>query len=141
LDELPDNYFDCIVFNEVLWHMVDPYSLVNTIKSKLAPEGVVVASLPNIRFFEVLFFLLFFKRWDYQKCGVLDKTHLRFFTFKNIKELFTSNGYEIREFKGINPTRSVLYNTVNILTLGFMWDSRYTQFACVAQKKKVTNEQ
>ena len=141
LDELPDNYFDCIVFNDVLEHMVDPYSLVNTIKSKLAPEGVVVASLPNIRFFEVLFFLLFSKRWDYQKCGVLDKTHLRFFTFKNIKELFTSNGYEIREFKGINPTRSILYNIVNILTLGFMWDSRYTQFACVAQKKKVTNEQ
>jgi 2-polyprenyl-3-methyl-5-hydroxy-6-metoxy-1,4-benzoquinol methylase len=140
LEDLPDNSFDCIVFNDVLEHMVDPYSALNKIKSKLTPNGVVVASLPNVRFFEVLFFLLFFKRWDYQECGVLDRTHLRFFTYKNIKELFESNGYDICEFKGINPTKSILYNVVNILTLGFMWDSRYIQFACVAQKKKKKDE-
>ena len=114
---------------------MDPYSLVNTIKSKLAPGGVIVASLPNVRCFEVLFFLLFFKRWDYQEYGVLDRTHLRFFTYKNIQELFIMSDYEISHIKGINPTNSILYKMVNIMTLGFMWDSRYPQFACVARKQ------
>jgi len=140
LGDLPESYFDCIIFNDILEHMVDPYTLVNKIQSKLASEGVVVASLPNVRFFEVLFFLLFFKRWDYQKCGVLDRTHLRFFTYKNMQELFTMSGYEILSLKGVNPTKSILFNVVNILTLGFMWDSRYTQFACVVKKKKVSGE-
>ncbi len=134
LNELPDKYFDCIILNDILEHLSDPHSLLKNINQKLSINGVIVASIPNIRYFEVLFFLLLFKRWDYKDHGVLDKTHSRFFTQKNIKELFQESGYEVVTLKGIHPTSSILYNFVNCLTLGFMWDSRYMQFACVSKK-------
>src|SRR5437868_10634770 len=47
LPELPDASFDCIVFNDVLEHLHDPYSVVADVARLLAPGGVVVASLPN----------------------------------------------------------------------------------------------
>jgi len=51
LDELPDQYFDCIIFNDILEHLADPYSILLKIKNKISKEGMVVCSLPNVRYF------------------------------------------------------------------------------------------
>lgn len=130
---LPDNYFDCIVFNDVLEHLVDPFKALIEIKNKLKTGGVVVCSIPNIRYFFVLKDLLFKKQWRYEDSGVLDKTHLRFFTKNSILDMFNVLGYQILEIKGINKSTSKKLALFNILTFGYFSDTRYSQFACVAK--------
>lgn len=135
LDDLPSNYFDCIVFNDVLEHMINPYSVLKRIKNKLSSNGVVVCSIPNVRHVRVLRDLLFGKQWKYQESGILDKTHLRFFTKKSIKDMFNDADYQILEIRGINGTKWWKFFWINIFTFGFFSDSRFIQFACVAKLK------
>jgi 2-polyprenyl-3-methyl-5-hydroxy-6-metoxy-1,4-benzoquinol methylase len=87
IKDLPDNYFDVIYFNDVLEHLVDPYSVLNNVKSKLTKDGVLISSIPNMRYHNTFVRLLFNKDWLYQDFGVMDFTHLRFFTSKSIKRM------------------------------------------------------
>jgi len=129
---LPDGHFDCIVFNDVLEHLVDPYGVIEAVKEKLAPKGVIVASIPNVRFIHNLFHVLVRKQWKYIESGILDSTHLRFFTYKSIEDMFHEHGYEIVALRGVNPVRSLWFGLFNLCSLGMFADSRYFQFACVA---------
>jgi 2-polyprenyl-3-methyl-5-hydroxy-6-metoxy-1,4-benzoquinol methylase len=133
LEQLPDGYFDCITFNDVLEHLIDPYRVLLAVKSKLSPGGVVVASIPNVRFFRNLFNLVVRGDWRYEDAGTLDKTHVRFFTKKSIAPMFESLGYRIIQLKGINATPSRKVALFNLATLGAFSDTRYLQFCCVAQ--------
>jgi len=54
IDEIPKNYFDCIVFNDVLEHCIDPAAILAKSKDMLTDHGTVVCSLPNIRYFFAL---------------------------------------------------------------------------------------
>lgn len=136
IDEIPDNYFDCIVFNDVLEHLVDPFSLLLDIKNKLKKDGTIVSSIPNVRYFLNLKNLLIKKQWKYEDAGILDKTHLRFFTFRSIVEMFNSLNYEIKIIKGINPINSWKFSLLNILSFGYLSDTKYMQFACVVKPKE-----
>ncbi len=135
LNNLPNNYFDCIVFNDVLEHMTDPYSLLKEIKSKLSPTGVIVCSIPNIRHISIIKKYLIKGQWKYEDFGIMDRTHFRFFTYKSIIEMFTDSGYDMLKIKGINASSWWKSLPINILTLGFFWDTRYIQFACMAKPK------
>lgn len=135
IESLPDKFFDCIIFNDVLEHMADPYTLLEKIKSKLSQEGNIVCSIPNVRHVRVLRDLLFKKQWKYQDAGVLDRTHLRFFTKKSIIDMFNDLDYEIIEIKGIHPTKFWMFFPVNLVTFGLFSDSRFIQFACVVRPK------
>ncbi len=137
--QLPDEYFDCIVCNDVLEHLIDPCGLLRDLKAKLAPGGVVVASIPNVRFCKNLFRLVFRGTWDYSDYGILDRTHLRFFTYKSLIRMWRELGYELIAIEGLEPVRScrtMLFSVVNILLLGFFKDTRYVHFACVARPKE-----
>jgi 2-polyprenyl-3-methyl-5-hydroxy-6-metoxy-1,4-benzoquinol methylase len=97
-DDLPEaEPFDCIVFNDVLEHMVDPWEVVSRCREHLSSAGVVVASIPNVRNVKVLRPLVFRGEWQYEDSGLLDRTHLRFFTRSTATELFTDNGYDIEQ--------------------------------------------
>jgi 2-polyprenyl-3-methyl-5-hydroxy-6-metoxy-1,4-benzoquinol methylase len=128
--------FDCVVCNDVLEHLVDPWAAVRRFASMLTDEGCIVASVPNVRHFRVLKGLLQDKTWAYVDKGVLDRTHLRFFTVKTIPGLFEPAGLHVETLVGINgPRRFPLkYALLNWLTLGSLEDARYLQFACVARK-------
>jgi len=138
LNKLPDNYFDCIVFNDILEHLSDPYTIIYNAKSKLKECGVVVCSIPNIRFIPNLRDLVLRKQWKYVDSGILDRTHLRFFTIKSIPELFTAAGYEIIQIEGIMPIKGFKFKIFNVLTLGFFRDTKFPQFACVVLPKRET---
>lgn len=97
---LPDGYFDLVVCNDVLEHMADPQKALATIRAKMAADGRLVGSLPNVRSVWVLLDLLFRRDWRYRESGVLDSTHLRFFTFKSARRLLTEGGFEIEVFRG-----------------------------------------
>ena len=95
-DALPDTeVFDCIVFNDVLEHLVDPWHALRTTRSLLHPAGTVVASLPNVAHLSVIASLALRQRWQYRDWGILDRTHLRFFTKSTMVELFETCGYSV----------------------------------------------
>jgi 2-polyprenyl-3-methyl-5-hydroxy-6-metoxy-1,4-benzoquinol methylase len=141
VEELPDNYFECIIFNDVLEHMADPYCLLEKIKSKLSSDGTIVCSIPNVRHIRVLRDLLIKKNWRYSDAGVLDRTHLRFFTKKSIIEMFDNLNYNIVKMEGIHATSPFIFIPFNIINLGFFSDSRFIQFACVVKPKKNYNNE
>jgi len=86
--------FDCIVFADVLEHLIEPQEVLRRFRDYLSPEGVVIASIPNVRFAGVIHNLVE-GSWRYTDAGILDRTHLRFFTFKEIERMFDAAGYEI----------------------------------------------
>lgn len=135
INEIPDKYFDCIVFNDVLEHLVDPYNLLLKIKTKLKVNGVIICSIPNVRYFFNLKNLMIKKQWKYEDAGILDKTHLRFFTEKSIKDMFKNLNYELIKLEGINPIKSWKFSLLNILSFGFLSDTKFMQFACAAKPK------
>lgn len=94
LDCLPvlPRSFDCIVFADVLEHLVDPERVVARLLPYLSETGTVVASIPNVRHQDVLLDLLVNGRWRYQPAGILDATHLRFFTLYEIAAMFDRLG-------------------------------------------------
>jgi 2-polyprenyl-3-methyl-5-hydroxy-6-metoxy-1,4-benzoquinol methylase len=102
---LPSGMFDCVVFNDVLEHMIEPERALLEAKRLLAPEGIVVASIPNIRYVGVLGPLLFRDRFEYTELGILDRTHVRFFTRSSIVELFQKLGYQIHFVAGVGRRR------------------------------------
>jgi len=83
----PD-YFDCIIFADILEHLKNPWNLLKNATTFLGNKGVVVASIPNVRHYTTIINLLFKGFWPYRERGIHDRTHLRFFTLKNIEELF-----------------------------------------------------
>lgn len=128
--------FDCIVFNDVLEHLVDPESMLLAASALLKPGGTIVASIPNIRFLPVLRALVLRGEWRYTDEGVLDRTHLRFFTQNSIHEMFTANGYRVETLEGINSRRlSWKYRLMNLLSFNLLSDTRHPQFAVVAERR------
>jgi len=131
--DLPDHYFDCIVFNDVLEHLQYPWNVLDKIKKHLKIGGDVVASIPNIRYYENIKKVLINKDWEYEECGIMDKTHLRFFTIKSICNMFERCGYSVINIEGIKyidfPWK---FNIINKLFNNHLDDMRYKQFACIA---------
>jgi 2-polyprenyl-3-methyl-5-hydroxy-6-metoxy-1,4-benzoquinol methylase len=110
-DLVGDQRFDLIFFGDVLEHLIDPWSTLAAARSLLTAEGRIVASLPNINHVTTLASLIFLRRWPYRDRGLHDRTHLRFFTRKNLVELYESAGLEIeaesRNLRIIDPVASV----------------------------------
>lgn len=92
---IPPGSIDCLVYGDILEHLVDPWSLLARHRALLAPGGVVAASIPNVQYWRVLGNLLF-GSWRYTDEGVLDRTHLRFFTLEGVMDLFTGAGFTVQ---------------------------------------------
>lgn len=95
---LPEEYrghFDCVVFGDVLEHLTDPWGTLARIGVVLRGGGVVVASIPNVRYIGVVAPLFLCGRWTYKSGGVLDIAHVRFFTKKSMVSLFEQAGYSV----------------------------------------------
>lgn len=99
--DLPAHHFDLIICNDVIEHMADHDRFLQVIKEKLKPGGYLVGSVPNVRHFTALVKLLLLKDWPYAADGILDRTHLRFFTEKSLRRAFRANGYAVERLEGI----------------------------------------
>jgi len=102
--ELPfeNNKFDVIICGDVLEHLIDPYTIIAKLKSFLKDDGVIIASIPNIREYKTMKTIFFKGDFKYTDSGILDKTHLRFFTKKNMIDLFKNNNYTIKNIVSSN---------------------------------------
>jgi SAM-dependent methyltransferase len=79
--ELPyEEYFDYVICGDILEHLHDPWTTLEKLHRLLKPGGVIIASIPNIRYWRILRDLVLFGKWEYGDAGILDNTHLRFFT-------------------------------------------------------------
>lgn len=103
--DYPENYFDYIIFADVLEHLYNPEEIICRMKKYLKVDGHLLASIPNIMHYSVLIPLLQ-GNFTYREEGILDKTHLRFFTWNEIKSLLDRCGYSIDYFnyKFTEPT-------------------------------------
>jgi 2-polyprenyl-3-methyl-5-hydroxy-6-metoxy-1,4-benzoquinol methylase len=137
-EEIPDTYFDLIICNDVIEHIEHYTHFLNSIKSKLTNNGVLLMSVPNVRFLPNIFELLVLKDWRYRDAGILDKTHLRFFTRKSLCRTLEGLGWKIETIHGINrygnksfgPKRCLSYLCQPLLGA----DTAYMQFAVRARK-------
>ncbi len=86
--------FEVIIFADILEHVIDPTMVLKMFRRYLAPSGKIIISLPNIACYNIRLGLLFGK-FDYQDYGVMDRSHLRFFTNKSAKYLVREAGFEI----------------------------------------------
>jgi hypothetical protein len=95
--ELPEHWPtpDCVIFADVLEHLVDPWTVLATWSTRLAARGTLVASIPNVLHRSVVRGMLH-GRWDYTDEGILDRTHLRFFTRETALELIESAGFRVQ---------------------------------------------
>ena len=100
--ELPANYFDLIVCNDVIEHMTDHDAFLRSIQDHMAPGAYLVGSLPNVRFYSNLFNLLVARDWHYRDSGILDRTHFRFFTMRSVRRSLEEADFAVRRLEGLN---------------------------------------
>ena len=93
---LGERTFDVAIFGDVLEHLRDPLSVLRRVRNLLNAEGYVVASIPNIAHGAVRLSMLQ-GRFRYTEEGLLDETHLRFFTLDTIREMFVQAGFVLVE--------------------------------------------
>lgn len=91
---LKEGSFDAILFGDVLEHLKEPEATLKKLKPFLSENGFIVVSLPNIANWKVRLKLLLGK-FDYAERGIMDRTHLKFFTRKTARELIEQAGYSI----------------------------------------------
>lgn len=113
---LPDGSLDLILCLDVLEHLVDPWRLMKRLHVLLKPGGVIIFSIPNVRNFRIVLPLVFRGRWDYSSDGLLDKTHLRFFTRKTALALIETAGLKVDMVKVTGMERSTNSRIANLIT-------------------------
>ena len=94
-DYFRSGYFDCIICADVLEHLKNPWLALRNLATFLCKKGFVISSIPNVRHYTTIVQLALRGYWPYRDRGIHDKSHLRFFTLKNIEELFSDSGLEI----------------------------------------------
>ncbi len=89
----PDGHFDVITCADVLEHLVDPAAVLRHLHRYLSPRGQLICSIPNVRHESVVLRLLVEGRWRYEDHGILDRTHLRFYTLEELRLLLREGGF------------------------------------------------
>ena len=135
--DLPDGYFDAVMFNDSLEHFPYTEPPLQRAKKLLAPGGVVIASIPNVRYIDNVYHFLIEKDWRYSESGILDSTHLRFFTRKSMVRTFEHAGYDVASITGINSHHwsGKKIFLLRLLIGGWIEDMRYLQYVVTARPK------
>jgi 2-polyprenyl-3-methyl-5-hydroxy-6-metoxy-1,4-benzoquinol methylase len=88
-------HFDCILYGDVLEHLVNPWKVLKEHRVFLKKGGTIICSIPNVRHYRIIKQLVFGGKWEYTTKGVMDRTHLRFFTSASIRSMLEEAGFEI----------------------------------------------
>jgi 2-polyprenyl-3-methyl-5-hydroxy-6-metoxy-1,4-benzoquinol methylase len=130
--QIPNSRFDVVLFADVLEHMGEPLDALLACKEAMVPNGTLIASIPNVRNWRsVLWPLLFHGTWTYTERGILDRTHLRFFTRRTMQTLFEENGWSVASVTGINMRRRE--RLLSALSCRLLEDFLFPQYVVIAQ--------
>lgn len=89
-----DGRFDLIVYGDVLEHLIDPLRVLRALDERLAADGRIILSMPNVAHLWIRLSLLL-GRFDYADRGILDRTHVRFFTERSLRQLLAAAGLDV----------------------------------------------
>ena len=132
--ELPAASFDLVLCLDVLEHLVDPWRLVAALPRVMKPGALLVASVPNVRHLQVVLPLLLRGRWAYADDGLLDRTHLRFFTRESALQLLSPPGLKVQRWqRRVHPWPSRT-GWLNLLTLGLLRDLLAMNYLIAARR-------
>lgn len=136
--ELPEynHYFDLILLPDVLEHLFEPKSVLETLKKYLKEDGKIIVSMPNIRYYSALYKIVFKGDFKYEESGIFDYTHVRFYCRKNIQVLLETAGYTIlkQESSIKNYQGESLSKLINLITFGIFEEFFSTQYFFVVRK-------
>ena len=104
--ELPlaDNSIDAMILSEVLEHLVDPWKVLIKLKRYLKPGALIFASSPNVSHYRIILMILR-GEWNLTDEGVMDRTHLRWFTPKTFEAMFEETGYQVIKVEALPPLK------------------------------------
>jgi 2-polyprenyl-3-methyl-5-hydroxy-6-metoxy-1,4-benzoquinol methylase len=131
LPDLPPGSIDLMVCLDVLEHLVNPWETIRRLDPLLKPGGLWIISVPNIRNYHILVDLAFKGKFNYTESGILDRTHLRFFTRASAVELAESAGAKVTKQIGTETNRW----QKRLLTACGLGDLLAKQFILAAQKR------
>ncbi|MFZ4536839.1 methyltransferase domain-containing protein [Propionivibrio sp.] len=101
---------DTVIVADVLEHMYDPWAVLTRLQRYLSSDGQIIASIPNVRNLKLMEDLAA-GYWRYEPAGLLDVTHIRFFTLRELRRFFHETGYHIRKLVyGIDARLQGFYN-------------------------------
>ncbi len=129
--------YDLVLCLDVLEHLVDPWRFLSRVENLLAADGLLVISVPNVRHYRVSLPLLLFGQWRYQPAGVLDRTHLRFFTRESACQLLESPSLQATGCRPSRPPRGSGSWLANLLSAGLLADLVAVQYLLAARKRSV----
>lgn len=125
--------FDYVLCGDILEHLKNPYAIVERINGWLKDDGTFICSLPNVRYWKILFDLAVRGDWKYEDAGVMDRTHLRFFTVKSCVKMLQEAGFEVEARKMLIGGRK--YKLLNAVSLGTLQQFVAPQIVIAARKK------
>lgn len=125
---------DVLLCLDVLEHLRDPQAALRRLSTLLRPDGRLIASLPNLQYVKVSLPLLF-GRFDYADDGVLDRTHLRFFTRRSALRMFADAGFEVERVERLR-IRDVRKLMSVLMPLPGWRDLWTKQFLFVANRRR-----
>jgi len=129
-----EGQYDAVFFNDVLEHLMAPWAQLQACHRLLkSPGGVVIASLPNIRFLLALREIVIRRDFPCEEAGIFDRTHVKFFTRKSMIRLFEESGFTVGRCEGINGLTARRYTWANRLTFRKFEDLLYPQYVILAE--------
>jgi len=127
----PFGHYDYILAGDVLEHLVDPWNVLLKMRDALKSDGKIIFSVPNIRNWTVWLPLVLLGRWEYTEYGILDSTHLRFFTKRTCIDMVKNSDMRIIS---IRPAGSRVSRIFNRLGMSFFEQITAMQFIVVCQR-------
>jgi len=95
-EEVPWEHYDLVILADVLEHLADPWATLRLLQARTAPGCKLLLSVPNVRHYKVSLPLLFRGEFRYEDSGIMDRTHLHFFTRGSLEETVRDCGWTIR---------------------------------------------
>jgi len=129
-----DKCFDLVICGDVLEHLKDPGKVLRQIHGWLKDGGGVVCCVPNVRYWRIWRDLVFKGDWEYVSEGIMDQTHLRFFTTKSFKKMLTDASFAV-ERQDMRMAVGPKQELFNRLTLGVFKEFLGFQMLFLARKK------
>ena len=98
---VPKSYFDIIIANDVVEHLVGTEDFVKFVYKSLKPGGLFLISVPNARQIRMFYYLFIKGTFPRKESGLFDKTHLRWFCKKDLNDLVIKEGFDLLNFKSV----------------------------------------
>jgi SAM-dependent methyltransferase len=123
--DLPPASFDVLLMSEVLEHLRDPASVLLRLRTLMKPGAIVLAGSPNVCHYSVILMLLR-GRWDYEPEGIMDETHIRWFSPATYRQLFEKTGFVVDHVRPAFPlhTKARLANTLMLRRFEYLFHSQ-----------------